>query len=327
MLVTFSALHEAKRDGTLAQTLAAMTPAERVEAARVCAANSTRTVSEWLTTFGELVEADDAVYCEECGVAVNPALAVLDGELMVCLGCGPCSAAEFEVMQMAEAERLMAAEAEDAARFASEDAAYGAYVEEHGHDPAAWPAPETFASDPEAWVAVSEAPCGPVTATCNVCGSDGSPCVECNPIERSSVWQGEKSDAATKLAELKTSVEDRLAFAAAPAPAGAVESISRAALFDSLCSSVDELRDYWRDVPRRLKAINEAWEFVLLAEAFYFNAQGDLLVESSSRPGTYYAVGHSCPCTAGRWGNHCRHSIVGDILGRAVRLMKLQKVA
>lgn len=105
--------------------------------------------------------ADEAVYCEECGVAVNPALAVLDGELMVCLGCGPCSAAEFEVMQMAEAERLMAAEAEDAARFASEDAAYGAYVEEHGHDPAAWPAPETFASDPDAWVAVSAAPCEP----------------------------------------------------------------------------------------------------------------------------------------------------------------------
>lgn len=111
MLVTFAALHEAKRDGTLAQTLAAMTPAERVEAAQVCAANSTRTVSEWLATFGELVEdAGYAVYCEECGVAVNPALAVLDGELMVCQGCAPCSAAEFEAMQMAEAERLMAAE-------------------------------------------------------------------------------------------------------------------------------------------------------------------------------------------------------------------------
>ena len=272
MLVTFTALHEAKRDGTLAQTLAAMTPAERVEAAQVCAANSTRTVSEWLATFGELVEdAGYAVYCEACGVAVDPAVAVLDGELMVCPGCAPCSAAEFEAMQMAEAERLMAAEiieatypVLDAALEANDTDAYYSALR------AANESLDALVPDPEAWQAVSAAPCEPAT------------------------------------------------------PIGAVSSISRAELFDSLCSSVDELRDYWRDVPRRLKAINEAWEFVLMAEAFYFNANGDLLVESSSRPGTYYAVGHSCPCTAGRWGNHCRHSIVADLIGRAVRIARLK---
>lgn len=197
-------------------------------------------LDELVTRLMAAALVDDTVYCEACGVAVDPDAAVLDGELMVCQGCAPCSATEFEAMQMAEAKRLMAAEM-------------------------AAPVP-----DPETWQAVSEAACEPV------------------------------------------------------APAGAVEAISRAELFDSLCSSVDELRDYWRDVPRRLKAINEAWEVVLMAEAFYFNAQGDLLVESSSRPGTYYAVGHSCPCTAGRWGNHCRHSIVADIIGRAVRIARLK---
>ena len=56
-MITFVALHAAKRNGTLVAWLAEMTPAERVEAAQVCAANSRRTVSEWLATFGELVEA------------------------------------------------------------------------------------------------------------------------------------------------------------------------------------------------------------------------------------------------------------------------------
>ena len=59
-MITYTALHAAKRNGRLVAWLAAMSPAERVEAAEVCATNSARSVSEWLRTFGELVEAEQA---------------------------------------------------------------------------------------------------------------------------------------------------------------------------------------------------------------------------------------------------------------------------
>jgi hypothetical protein len=58
MIITFAALHTAKRAGTLPALLAAMTSAQRVEAAQVCAANSQRSVSHWLAVFGALMEAD-----------------------------------------------------------------------------------------------------------------------------------------------------------------------------------------------------------------------------------------------------------------------------
>jgi hypothetical protein len=54
--ITFTALHDAKRNGGLVQWLCEMTPAQRVEAAQVCAANSRRSVSDWLRTFGELMD-------------------------------------------------------------------------------------------------------------------------------------------------------------------------------------------------------------------------------------------------------------------------------
>lgn len=68
-MITFAALHTAKRNRTLVAWLAAMTPAERVEAAEVCAANSARSVCEWLATFGELVEAAELALEERAAQA------------------------------------------------------------------------------------------------------------------------------------------------------------------------------------------------------------------------------------------------------------------
>lgn len=129
-------------------------------------------------------------------------------------------------------------------------------------------------------------------ATCNVCGSDGGPCVEYNPV-----------------------------------PAGAATALRRADIFDALCQSADELRDYWRDVSKRLEMINVVWEEMILAEVFYFDTYGNLLVESGTQPGKWYAVGHTCPCDAGRWGGYCRHSVRADIIGRARRIARMQKAA
>lgn len=216
--------------------------------------------------------ADEAVYCEACGHEVDPAVAVLNGELMVCPGCAPCSDAEFEAMQQAEADHLMAAEM------------------------------AALVPDPETWQAVSEVPCAP--DACNVCGSDGSSCVECNPITHPYLMTGSPC-----------APEHRCDLS---------RELSRRVVFDALCQATDELRDYWRDVPRRVEAINIAWEWVMLQPVYHFNAQGDLLVPSGSDPSKVYAVGHSCPCTAGRWGNHCRHSVIADIIGRAVRIARLK---
>ncbi len=270
-----------------------------------------RTYQEGEAVLDELVhelltgaEAGDyAVYCEACGAVVDPALAVLDGELMVCPGCAPCSAAEFEAMQMAEAERLMAAEM------------------------------DALVPDPETWAYVSAVPCEPVTpadlnyygnstggfdggadidpdegddepVACNVCGSDGGPCVECNPAEHPYLMTGSPC-----------APEHRCDLS---------RDLSRRVIFDALCQAADELRDYWRDVPRRVEAINVAWEWVMLQPVYHFNANGDLLVPSGSKAGVVYAVGHTCPCTAGRWGNHCKHATVADLIGRAVRIARLK---
>jgi hypothetical protein len=60
---------------------------------------------------------DDSVYCEACGCEVDPALAVLDGDQMVCAGCAPCTVAEFERREQAAADaELDAREAALAAR-------------------------------------------------------------------------------------------------------------------------------------------------------------------------------------------------------------------
>lgn len=88
MLITYAALAAAKRNGTLPALLAAMTPAQRVEAAHVCAANSTRTASAWLRTFGELVEAAELALEERAAQAdAQAALAELRGETH-CETCG-----------------------------------------------------------------------------------------------------------------------------------------------------------------------------------------------------------------------------------------------
>jgi hypothetical protein len=57
MLITYQMLHAAKKAGTLVELLASMTPAQRVEAAMVCAANSSKSVSHWLGIFGKLMDA------------------------------------------------------------------------------------------------------------------------------------------------------------------------------------------------------------------------------------------------------------------------------
>lgn len=58
MRITYHQLHAAKRAGTLPALLASMTSAQRVEAAQVCAANSSKDVSHWLAIFGALMEND-----------------------------------------------------------------------------------------------------------------------------------------------------------------------------------------------------------------------------------------------------------------------------
>lgn len=187
----------------------------------------------------EAGESDDAVYCEACGAPVDSAVAVLDGEQMVCPGCAPCTVAQFEAMQQADALAALV-------------------------------------PDPATWQAVSEILCEPA------------------PIEPVT-------------------------------PIG--ETLARAPIFDALCQSVDELRDYWRDVPRRLKAIDDAWAWVLEQDYYCFNPQGDLLVPSSSTDGRIYAVGHTCPCDAGHWGGNCRHATIAHIIGRARRIARTRIAA
>ncbi len=210
--------------------------------------------------------------------------------------------------------------------------------------------------DPETWQAVSAEYTGnstggldggadidPDALYCEVCGcgitaedavQDGEQmvCPECAEIaagvaDALAEWraQADAEDAARAAAEeaaygayVKAHGHDPAEWG--KAPAGAVSSVARVEIFDQLCQAYDELCDYWRDVPRRLKSLREAWEVVLLAEHFYFDQHGNLLVESDSAPGVYHAVGHTCPCTAGRWGGHCRHSRIADIIGRARRL-------
>lgn len=124
--ITFAALHDAKRAGTLVAWLSEMSSAERVEAAQVCAANSARSVADWLRTFGELMEAAEGAAwveqqapfkCPDCGYSER---VYINGAFR-CLICGA-----------------------DITRAVQADAA----------------------------------------STCHTCGSDGSPCVDCNPVKR-----------------------------------------------------------------------------------------------------------------------------------------------
>ena len=57
-MITYATLYTAKLNGTLPALLAGYAPAERIEAAEVCAANTRLTVSEWLNIFGKLIDAE-----------------------------------------------------------------------------------------------------------------------------------------------------------------------------------------------------------------------------------------------------------------------------
>jgi hypothetical protein len=187
--ITFASLHEAKRNQTLVSWLAEMTPAERVEAAEVCATYSRRTVSEWLATFGEMIEAAEAALEEEA------------------------------------AER----------------------------------------------------------------------------------------DSAAALAESRADWTQAI--------------VLRGEVFEALCEAVDEARAYWKHVPARLKVINDGWAFLLERNVIHCNANGDLLYPSESTPGLVHVVGVSCSCTAGRWGQHCKHAAAADLIGRARRKLNSLRAA
>jgi hypothetical protein len=187
--ITFASLHDAKRSGSLVSWLAEMTPAERIEAAEVCATYSRRTVSEWLATFGELIEAAELALEEEA--AKRDSAAALDAER------------------------------------------------------ADW--------------------------------------------TQAIVLSGP--------------------------------------LFEALCDAADAARAYWAHVPARLKVINDGWAWLLERNVIHCNRNGDLLYPSESTAGLVHVVGVSCSCTAGRWGQHCKHAAAADILGRARRLMSAQKAA
>lgn len=187
--ITFASLHDAKRNGSLVSWLAEMTPAERIEAAEVCATYSRRTVSEWLAIFGELIEAAEVALEEEA------------------------------------AER----------------------------------------------------------------------------------------DSAAALAESRADWTQAL--------------VLRGEVFDALCEAVDKARAYWAHVPARIKVINDGWAYLLERNVIHFNAAGDLLYPSESTPGLVHVVGVSCSCTAGRWGQHCKHAAAADLIGRARRKLNSQRAA
>jgi hypothetical protein len=177
--------------------------------------------------------------------------------------------------------------------------------------------------DPETWVAVSAEYTGNSTAGldggadidpdavyCEVCG--------CGVTAEDAVLDGEQMvccDCATP----------------APVPAERADwtqaLVLSGPLFEALCDAADAARAYWAHVPARLKVINDGWAWLLERNVIHCNAAGDLLYPSESTAGLVHVVGVSCSCTAGRWGQHCKHAAAADILGRARRLMSAQKAA
>jgi hypothetical protein len=218
--ITFASLHEAKRNQTLVSWLAEMTPAERVEAAEVCATYSRRTVSEWLATFGEMIEAAEVAIEEE------------------------------------------AAERDSAAALAESQA-------------------DTKALSPRC------PRCKQLFDHLGRCGCDYEP---------------------TRMDMTKAIV-------------------LRGETFDALCEAVDEARAYWSHVPARIKVINDGWAYLLERNVIHCNANGDLLYPSESTPGLVHVVGVSCSCTAGRWGQHCKHAAAADLIGRARRKLNSLRAA
>ena len=72
MRITFDLLHTAKRERRLPALLASLTPAQRVEAAQVCAANKRgTTVSHWLSIFGALMEAEGVAALDARAVEID----------------------------------------------------------------------------------------------------------------------------------------------------------------------------------------------------------------------------------------------------------------
>jgi hypothetical protein len=107
-------------------------------------------------------------------------------------------------------------------------------------------------------------------------------------------------------------------------------TLRRADVFDALVEAADEARAYWSHVPTRRKVYDNAFDWLLGEEVYSFNAAGDLLYPSKDEHGNtkqVYRVGLSCECDAGRWGRHCTHGAIVDIIGRARRMARMKFAA
>jgi hypothetical protein len=106
-------------------------------------------------------------------------------------------------------------------------------------------------------------------------------------------------------------------------PAAGFAPIARRAIFDELVAAYDYARSVapagaWQN------AIARAWDYLLEAEVYHFDAERHALrVESASEAGKVYEANAACQCRAHELGNPCWHRCAARIIARALELRDL----